>query len=63
MTDQRHNTPIAVVNCRPAAMDMVLSLATTVLNEHTDDAGVCAVCGSAWPCQSVVLADHNLAGF
>jgi hypothetical protein len=62
MTGQRDNTSIAVVDRTPAAMDKILSLATTVLNEHTDDAGVCAS-GSAWPCQSVVLADHNLAGF
>lgn len=35
------------------------SLATRVLNEHTNDHDLCAVCGSAWPCERVVLADHN----
>ncbi|SEF14242.1 hypothetical protein [Jiangella alba] len=26
-----------------------------VLNEHADDAGLCAVCGSAWPCDATLL--------
>jgi hypothetical protein len=37
------------------------SLATTVLREHIDDGGLCAMCGSAWPCERAVLAEHNLA--
>jgi hypothetical protein len=36
------------------------ALATEVINEHTDCNGLCAVCGSAWPCQRAVVADHNL---
>ncbi|MGH7746345.1 MAG: hypothetical protein ACREQ5_16545 [Candidatus Dormibacteria bacterium] len=37
------------------------SLAVTVLNEHVNDAaGLCAVCGCAWPRELVLLADHNL---
>lgn len=36
-------------------------LATSVLGEHTDEAGRCVVCGSAWPGERVVLAAHNLA--
>lgn len=35
-------------------------LATIVMNEHRDDHGLCTVCGSAWPCERVVLAEHNL---
>lgn len=35
--------------------------AADVLNEHVSDAGLCAVCGSAWPCDRVRLAEHNLA--
>lgn len=31
---------------------------TRVMNEHTNDHDLCAVCGSAWPCERVVLADH-----
>jgi hypothetical protein len=36
-------------------------LATSVLGEHTDEAGRCVVGGSTWPCELVVLAAHNLA--
>ncbi len=35
-------------------------LATVVMNEHSDDNGLCVICGSAWPCERVVLAEHNL---
>jgi hypothetical protein len=35
-------------------------LATLVLNEHTNDNGLCAVCGCAFPCERAVLAEHNL---
>jgi hypothetical protein len=35
-------------------------LATGVINEHVDDRGLCAVCGSAFPCELAVLAEHNL---
>jgi hypothetical protein len=37
------------------------SLALAVLNEHTNQAGRCTVCGSAWPCEQASLAEHNLA--
>jgi len=36
-------------------------LATVVLNEHINDDGLCAVCGCAFPCESAVLAEHNMA--
>jgi hypothetical protein len=42
-------------------VDKLRAHATRILNEHQDDRGLCAICGSAWPCESVVLADHNLA--
>ena len=35
--------------------------ATEVLNEHTNDHGLYAVCGCAFPCERAVLAEHNLA--
>lgn len=35
-------------------------LATVVLNEHTNDHGLCVICGSAWPCDLTNLADHNV---
>jgi hypothetical protein len=44
-----------------AAVEQLTHLATTVLNEHTNNAGLCATCGSAFPCPSAVLAEHNAA--
>lgn len=44
-----------------AEMDALHQLATVVLNEHTNDHDLCAVCGSAFPCERAVLAEHNLA--
>jgi len=41
--------PLSVVLKRMGA------LATSVLGEHTDVADWCDVCGSAWPCERVVL--------
>jgi hypothetical protein len=38
----------------------LVGLATVVINEHRDDDGLCVVCGSAWPCERVPFADHNL---
>lgn len=45
----------------PPELEALVSLATRALNEHTNDAVLCAVCGSAWPCERAVLAEHNLA--
>jgi hypothetical protein len=35
-------------------------LAAMVLGEHQNDHGLCIVCGCAWPCERVVVAEHNL---
>jgi hypothetical protein len=43
----------------PDKLEALWSLAVTVLNAHTDTAGLCAVCGWTWPCELVLLADHN----
>jgi len=45
----------------PPEVLQLLALATSVMNEHVNDQGLCAVCGSAWPCERAVLAEHNLA--
>ena len=42
-------------------LELMQASAIRVLNEHSDEAGLCAVCGSVWPCEPVVLATHNLA--
>ena len=44
-----------------AELAYLARLATDVLNEHVNDQGRCAVCGSAFPCESAVLAEHNVA--
>jgi hypothetical protein len=43
----------------PAGLEALTSLAVTVLNAHTDAAGLCSVCGCGWPCELVLLAGHN----
>jgi hypothetical protein len=45
----------------PPELERLCRLATAVLNDHTDEDGLCAVRGSAWPCERVQLAEHNLA--
>jgi len=42
-------------------IEELAELASSVINEHTNDHGACAVCGSAFPCDRAVLAEHNLA--
>jgi hypothetical protein len=42
-------------------IERLAHLATAVLNEHTNDNGLCAICGCAFPCESAVLAEHNVA--
>lgn len=44
-----------------AEIENLAHLAMVVLNEHASEAGLCAVCGTAFPCDSAILADHNLA--
>jgi hypothetical protein len=39
----------------------LVALATDVMNEHQNDHDLCAICGSAWPCERVVLAEHNFS--
>lgn len=47
----------------PAVTELVqlLALATRVMNEHTNDEGRCVICGSAWPCGRVLLAERTVA--
>jgi len=44
-----------------AELEHLGRLATVVLNEHGNHAGLCATCDTAFPCDSAVLAEHNLA--
>lgn len=47
----------------PPEVMQLLVLATSVMNEHVNEQGLCVICGSAWPCERAVLAEHNLAVF
>jgi hypothetical protein len=42
-----------------SVIEALHQLATVVLGEHINEQGLCVVCGSAWPCERVILADHN----
>lgn len=42
----------------------LIVLAVTILGEHTSDDTthtICAACGSPWPCEPAITAEHNLA--
>lgn len=41
----------------------LLATATEEIDLHIDDRGLCAACGSAWPCERARLAEHALAAF
>lgn len=43
------------------ALRQLCATATGVLATHLDEAGVCVMCGCAWPCEIAVLAETNLA--
>lgn len=43
-----------------AELRQLAANAASVLNEHVNDHGYCAACGYAWPCESAVLAEHDL---
>jgi hypothetical protein len=42
-------------------LERLAHLASVVLNEHVNDHGRCNDCGLTWPCERVLLAEHNLA--
>lgn len=43
------------------ALDRLTEVALAVFAEHLNCSECCVVCGTGWPCEQVVLADHNLA--
>jgi hypothetical protein len=51
-----------VDQCR-TPMQLLIALATRVINEHINEHAHCAACGAVWPCERAVLAEHNLAMF
>jgi len=44
-----------------AELEHLARLATVVLNKHNNDRGLCAVCRCNFPCESAILAEHNVA--
>lgn len=61
MTSRDAATVPALLDRLPDVLATVSTLATAVLDDHTNDAGLRAVCGSAWPCERATTAAHNLA--
>ena len=55
----QHTATALTTEGLPAGLEALWSLAVRVLDAHTDAAGLCAVCGCVWPCELVLLADHN----
>lgn len=47
----------------PPELSHLNETAAHILDEHTHTGPDCTVCGVAWPCARVLLAEHNLAGF
>jgi hypothetical protein len=44
----------------PPGLLQLLGTAQRVINQHVNDHGSCAVCGSGWPCQRAELAEFAL---
>lgn len=61
MNRQNATERISVLDSLPITLELLRALAISVLHEHAAAARLCVVCRSAWPCERVVLASHNLA--
>jgi hypothetical protein len=46
----------------PASLALLLATARQEIDAHIDDDGLCAACGSAYPCERAVLAELALGG-
>jgi len=47
----------------PPVLVRLLGTARRVIDEHVNDHGNCAACGSCWPCQRARLAEFALSAF
>lgn len=45
----------------PPELVCLLGTATQVIDQHVNDHGFCADCGSIWPCERAQLAEFALA--
>lgn len=59
MTQRSTTTPAMATD--GGELESLRTAAVSVLNAHVSDDGLCGVCGRAWPCERVLLAEHNLA--
>lgn len=53
-------SPEGVGDVSVAALQRLRATAIREITSHINDAGLCAVCGSAFPCQQAVVAENNL---
>jgi hypothetical protein len=60
MTRQKTLAPSGALDPLPA-LDRLTEVAVAVFAEHLSCSECCVICGTGWPCEQVVLADHNLA--
>lgn len=49
-------------NFLPPGLQQLLGTAQRVIDQHVNDQGSCAACGSHWPCQHAELAEFALGG-
>lgn len=61
MTSQKATGAIPTLDRLLTPLERLSTLATIVLREHLSDGDLCVVCSSAWPCDQVATAEHNLA--
>ncbi len=61
MTSQPATEPVSVRDALPVMLELMGTLTTSVCGEHTHEADMYGVSGSAWPCERVLLAVHNLS--
>jgi hypothetical protein len=60
MTRQKTLTPSGALDPL-RTLNRLTEVAIEVFARHLNSAECCVICGTGWPCQQEVLADHNLA--
>lgn len=60
MASQKAPGSTSMLNPQSVTLELMKALATNVLRKHVDETDLCVVCGSAWPSELIVLAEHNL---
>lgn len=55
--------PVPDIDRFPLKLAQLISTTASVINEHVNDQGLYAICGSVRPCERAVVAEHNLGAF